>query len=87
MGHVGIRVELQGLAHLGDRFGITSRHIIGVAEIHVDREGEWIEFQGAFVFGDGPIVIANAFQNRIAKPVMRGRVIRVKGDGFFEFLD
>ena len=58
MGEVGVWVELERLTNLGDTFGITASEIIGTAKIDVAGEGERIELQRTFYFGNGAIEIS-----------------------------
>lgn len=70
-----------------DRFIVATRDEIIVAQVHMDDERQWIEFHGALPFCDGAIKLTRRQQHRIAKPLMRGRVIRIQRNRAFEFLD
>ena len=62
MSKVGIRVELERLVILSDRFRITSGNKKSEAQIAVDRDRERVEFDGAFHFRDRTTEIADAFK-------------------------
>ena len=72
---------------LCDRFGIATGHVIGVTKINVDRERERIELERTFVFGNGAIVISDAFKDAIAKPMMGRGIVGIQFDCFLELAD
>ena len=85
MGVIGIRVEIERFASLGDTFLVLSSKIIGDAEINVDSYGEGIEFERAFKFRNRTVEISDAFKDRITEPMMRRGVVGIERDRFFEF--
>lgn len=84
MGVIGIRVEIERFASLGDTFLVKSSKIIRDAEIDIDGYGEGIEFDRTFKFRNGTVEISDAFKDRITEPMMRGSVVGIERDRFFQ---
>ena len=82
---VRIGVKVERFPKLGDAFRIAAGKIISDAKIAIDRNGKGIQFERAFHFRNGTIKISDGLKQTVTEPVMRGGVVWVEGNRFFEF--